>query len=83
VGPGKQSQFKLHGQLVGANSKRWARNPKQEHFTECDLKKQSQFAGCPNERKTIPNKRLWRFCRFETAEEQSQAKPIQKGAPGH
>jgi hypothetical protein len=52
-------------------------------LTEYDLKKQSQFAGCPNERKVLANKVLWRFCRFETAEKQSQFKPNQSQFQEH
>jgi hypothetical protein len=33
-------------------------NPKQGHSTECDLKKQSQFAGSPNEPNFNINKEL-------------------------
>ena len=39
--------------------------------------KQSQFAGCSNERKVFCNNGLWLFSRFETAEKQTQNKAKQ------
>jgi hypothetical protein len=60
------------------NPKREALNPKQKPQEPNDrpeatlerihLKKQSQFAGCPNERNIFSNKGLRQFFGFETAE---------------
>jgi hypothetical protein len=43
--------------------------------SECDLKKQTQFAGCPEERKDFANNELRCFCRLETPQKQSQTNP--------
>jgi hypothetical protein len=45
--------------------------------------KQSQFVKGPNGRNVLSKNGLWRFCRFETAEKQSQFKANFKGAPTH
>ena len=39
--------------------------------------KQSQFAGCPNDRNVLWEQGLWRFSHTKTAEKQSQTNPIQ------
>jgi hypothetical protein len=44
----EQSQFRAKHRPLAGSPKRQMRSPKQGHFTECDLKKQSQFAGAPD-----------------------------------
>jgi hypothetical protein len=58
------------GQIVNSKSKMV--NP--EFLRPGHLKKQSQFAGCPNERKPFSKNGLWRFCRFGAP---PKTKPIQ------
>jgi len=45
-----------------------------------NLKKQSQFAKKPNERKYLYYKGLWKYDLLETPKKQSQSKPI---SPAH
>ena len=42
-----------------------------------DYAKQTQFAGCPNERNLCINKVLYKRAEFQTMKKQSQTKPIQ------
>jgi len=47
---------------LAGNSKHEVRNPKQRHFTEYDLKKQSQFAGLwPEIRRTPQDALRWKL----------------------
>jgi len=74
----KQSQFKANRRVLAGNPKHEALNPKQLHFSEYDLKKQSQFVKGKNGCKCIYQKYLWRFFRIYAAKKQSQSKPISK-----
>jgi hypothetical protein len=68
---GEFEKTKPISRALPGNPKHQALNPKYDdwsqmtepkaYMTEHDLKKQSQFGGCSNERKACANKELWRF----------------------